>query len=54
VATEKPEGRSGGPLVDKRGLLIGVCSGVSKDKAYFCHIDEINAFLERNGFDWLK
>jgi Trypsin-like peptidase domain len=54
VGTENPEGRSGGPLVDKRGLLIGVCSGVNKDKAYFCHIDEINAFLERNGFDWLK
>jgi hypothetical protein len=54
VGTEKPEGRSGGPRVDKRGLLIGICSGVSNDKAYFCHIDEINAFLERNGFEWLK
>jgi len=54
VSSDSPEGRSGGPLVDKRGFLLGVCNGVSNDKAYFCHIEEINAFLERNGFDWLK
>jgi S1-C subfamily serine protease len=54
VDREQPPGRSGGPLIDKRGFLLGVCSGVSQDKGYFCHTEEISAFLERNGFDWLR
>lgn len=54
VVKEQHGGRSGGPLVDKRGLLLGICSGVNKDKSYYSHTEEISAFLERNGFDWLK
>lgn len=46
-------GRSGGALVDKGGCLIGVVSGVNKDKAYYCHIDDIRAFLRANGLKWL-
>ena len=39
------EGRSGGPLVDKRGYLIGVCSGTNREKSYFCHTEEISRLL---------
>lgn len=47
------EGRSGGAMIDKRGNLLGVCSGASDGKGYFCHIEEIHAFLKRNGFQSL-
>jgi hypothetical protein len=53
VGREEREGRSGGPLLDKRGYLLGVCSGTNKGKSYFCHTDEIRAFLEESGFAWL-
>jgi len=53
VNRKQPEGGSGGPLVDPRGNLIGVCSGTNKDKSYFCHLEEVRAFLRTNGFDWL-
>jgi len=46
-------GRSGGPLVDRRGYLLGVCSGTNKEKSYFCHADDVRAFLKGSGFDWL-
>ena len=52
VEREIPEGRSGGPLLDRRGMLIGICSGVSKEKGYFTHADEIRAFSGIHGF-WL-
>jgi S1-C subfamily serine protease len=51
VARSQDEGRSGGPLVDKSGRLIGVCSGNSKEKSYYCHPDEVRAFLIQNGFE---
>ena len=47
------EGRSGGPLVDNRGYILGVCSGTSGKRSYFCHADEVRAFLKANGFGWL-
>jgi hypothetical protein len=50
---KQPEGRSGGPLVDGRGQLIGICSGRNREKSYFSHIEEIRNFLKANGFDWL-
>jgi S1-C subfamily serine protease len=46
-------GRSGGPLVDQRGYLVGVCSGSNREKSYFTHVVEIHGFLKRNGFRWL-
>jgi S1-C subfamily serine protease len=46
-------GRSGGAIVDKRGYLVGVASGVNDGKAYYCHIDDIRAFLKTNGVSWL-
>jgi S1-C subfamily serine protease len=53
VDRKQQEGRSGGPLVDRRGCLLGVCSGTNKEMSYFCHADEVRAFLIGSGFDWL-
>jgi S1-C subfamily serine protease len=48
---DQPSGKggSGGPLVDRRGYLLGIQSGTSHGKAYFCHADEVRAFLEAAG-----
>jgi S1-C subfamily serine protease len=46
-------GRSGGPLIDRQGRLIGLASGVSSGKGYYVHLAEIHAFLKRNALDWL-
>ena len=53
--TERPvvRGRSGGPLVDRRGYLIGVAGGTNADRGYYSHPEEIHAFLRRNGLKWL-
>jgi S1-C subfamily serine protease len=51
---ERPaRGRSGGPLLDGRGRLIGVCCGSNGDAGYYCHIDEIVRFLKQQGLQWL-
>jgi S1-C subfamily serine protease len=50
VAHDQDDGRSGGPLVGKDGHLLGVCSGNSKDKSYYCHPDEVRVFLKECGF----
>jgi len=54
VGRKQQVGRSGGPLVDRRGYLLGVCSGTNEGKSYFCHTDEARAFLKESGFDWLN
>lgn len=46
---EKPQtpGRSGGPMLDEHGRLIGICSGNNRgEHGYFCHISEIERFLQ--------
>jgi hypothetical protein len=43
---EPAGGRSGGPLIDKRGLLIGIGSGRNDGKGYYAHLDEIYRFLK--------
>lgn len=42
-------GRSGGPLVDARGQLLGICSGVNQGRGFYCHVDEIERFLNAQG-----
>jgi hypothetical protein len=48
------EGRSGGPLLDNEGRIIGIC--LAKDKVShqgrFLHLDEIQAWMKKNGFGW--
>lgn len=53
ITRKNAEGRSGGPFIDRRGYLVGICSGTNRDKSYFTHISEIHAFLKRHGFRWL-
>ncbi|RLS40246.1 MAG: serine protease [Planctomycetota bacterium] len=51
VADPSIPGRSGGPLVDTNGKLLGICSGTDrKGKGMYVHIDEIRAALKRKGF----
>jgi hypothetical protein len=50
---ERPaRGRSGGPLLDARGRLIGVCCGSNGDAGYYCHVEEILRFLKQQGLSW--
>ena len=46
-------GRSGGPLLDNEGLVIGICSGTQGERGYYTHIDEIHAWLKPLGYEWL-
>jgi S1-C subfamily serine protease len=49
VGREAARGRSGGPLIDRRGRLVGVGSFNGDGKNYFSHAAEIHTFLRNNG-----
>jgi hypothetical protein len=53
TAGEQAAGRSGGPLIDRRGRVIGVASGVNDGKGYYCHADEIQRWLKATDFAFL-
>jgi S1-C subfamily serine protease len=46
-------GRSGGPIVDAEGRLLGVCCAGHQGKGYYCHTEEIHKFLKDHDFKWL-
>ena len=50
---EPTAGRSGGPLVDERGYLIGICNGKVGAKGYYLSVTEIRNALDRNGLSFL-
>ena len=52
---EKPQarGRSGGPLLNTAGQIIGICAATSLDKGYYVHLSEMHAVLKAEGYDWL-
>jgi S1-C subfamily serine protease len=50
VENKQDAGRSGGPLLDSAGRLIGVASGHDADHGYYVHVEEVYPFLKRNGF----
>lgn len=52
-AQKAAAGESGGPLVNARGQLIGICSGANGERGYFCHFDEISAFVRSSGLEFL-
>jgi serine protease Do len=41
-------GRSGGPLLDKRGYVLGVASGANDGLGYYVHTTEIARFLKEH------
>jgi S1-C subfamily serine protease len=53
--TETPPeaGRSGGPLLDGQGRVIGIAVATSGGSGYYAHHDEILAGLKREGYGWL-
>jgi S1-C subfamily serine protease len=46
-------GRSGGPLLDNDGQIIGLCAAARGEHGYYTHLDEILAALKRDGYGWL-
>jgi hypothetical protein len=53
VARKPAAGRSGGPLLDARGRVVGVCSGAADSGGYYSHAEAIHAFLKTNAYRWL-
>ena len=47
------KGRSGGPLINSQGQVVGICSGASEGKCFYSHIDEIHRLLKQDGFSFL-
>lgn len=46
-------GRSGGPLFDRQGRVIGICAAALQGKGYYTHADKLLAALKREKYDWL-
>jgi S1-C subfamily serine protease len=46
-------GRSGGPLLDDHGRVIGICAAGQGVRGYYTHLDEILVALKRDGHGWL-
>lgn len=52
--TPQALGRSGGPLVDSQGRVIGICSGTRAEKGYYVSIYEIEASLRKGAWAFLN
>lgn len=54
--TELPQaiGRSGGPLLNPSGQVVGICSGTQNKKGYYVSIYEIENSLNNNSWGFLN
>jgi S1-C subfamily serine protease len=50
---EAVRGRSGGPLLDAEGRLLGICSGTQEGISYYVHLGEIRNALEDHFLRWV-
>jgi S1-C subfamily serine protease len=50
---KQARGRSGGPLVDSAGRVIGLASGHDGTSGYYIHVEEARRFLKRSGLGFL-
>jgi S1-C subfamily serine protease len=50
---KQARGRSGGPLLDRAGRVVGLASGHDRQSGYYVHIVEVHRFLKKNGLGWL-
>jgi S1-C subfamily serine protease len=50
---KQARGRSGGPLLDRAGRVIGLASGHDREAGYYVHVAEVHRFLKKNGLGWL-
>lgn len=46
-------GRSGGPLLDAAGRVIGLAAAAQDNTGFYAHADEILAGLKKAGYAWL-
>jgi len=53
TAAKQEIGRSGGPLLNAAGRIIGIASGHDGSAGYYVHTDEIMALLLGAGLEWL-
>lgn len=47
------QGRSGGPLLNPQGQVIGLCAASKDSFGYFAHLDELHVALKSSAYDWL-
>jgi S1-C subfamily serine protease len=53
VERKPAAGRSGGPLLDETGAVVGLAIGHDGTTGYYVHADEVHVFLRQNGLRWL-
>ena len=46
-------GRSGGPLIDQQGYVVGICSAYSGNRGVFCHLKHLHRACDMAGVSWL-